>query len=166
MTFEIHAPPLPEFSEALYAAIKERHANATPGPWDWYGNTDNDTVSLATMHSGITWIITFARMGMRMAAPVFRGQYYERPGATVKQILKRHVRYEVLGYKTRKEAGLHDHSDMRNSPLYREDFTGIDHPDAELIAHAPVDIGVLIAELDRVRNGCNCAQIARRMTEA
>jgi hypothetical protein len=144
-----------EMTDDEFAAIKARHAASTPGPWDWFGSTDADTVDLATTHSGREWIISFRRYGMRSAGPVFRGQFRRftipEGRSPVREVLKRHVRYEVLGYRTRAEAGIAPDADRSNSRLYREDWRGIDHPDADLIAHAPVDIGMLLAEVERLR---------------
>lgn len=142
-------------SDDVLAAITARHARATPGPWDWFGSTDSDIVDLATVDRGREWILSFRRYGMRGAGPIFRGQFrlwhIAEGRSVVREILKRCVRYEVLGYRTRAEAGVAADADSGNSPLYREDWRGIDHPDAELIAHAPEDIGLLLAEVQRLR---------------
>ena len=34
------------------AAIRTRVEASTPGPWDWFGSTDSDTVDLATVDRG------------------------------------------------------------------------------------------------------------------
>lgn len=62
------------------------------------------------------------------------------------------VRYDVLGAKTRAEAGLDAGAGRSNSPLYREDFTGITTPEAEFIAHSREDVDLLLAEIDRLRD--------------
>jgi hypothetical protein len=70
-----------------------------------------------------------------------------------------HVRYEVLDYRTIKEyADAHegafaadpsgDEAAIRELKLYREDFTGIDQPEADFVQHAPEDIGYLLELVD------------------
>ncbi len=61
------------------------------------------------------------------------------------------ARYEVLDFQTREEAGLAPDADMTNSPLYREDFMGLDSPEATFIAHSRADIEALLAGVDRLR---------------
>lgn len=38
-------------------AIRDRAAAATPGPWRWFGNTEVDSVYLATTHSGRLFVL-------------------------------------------------------------------------------------------------------------
>lgn len=45
---------------------------ATPGPWEWFGNTKQYEVYLATKHSGRRFVMDFVRWGMGGAQPRFQ----------------------------------------------------------------------------------------------
>ena len=125
--------------------IIARLSAATPGPWQWYGSTDSGSVALCTTHSGRIYVLAFDRLGRNGAGPRFSGWR-----GRLRDMLRRHARYEVLDHRTRAEAGLDESADRSNSPLYREDFVGIDHPDADFIAHAPEDVAALLLEVRRL----------------
>jgi hypothetical protein len=120
----------------------------TPGPWQWFGNTDTDRgVYLATQHGGRVYVLD-ARADLLSCAccgdydydtetfthgcdpsenhrvrPRMRFQSDHRMVDAEDLAL-----YEVVGYQRAEK------DDQR---LYRRDFAGIDHPDAKLIALAP-----------------------------
>lgn len=97
----------------------------TPGPWGWFGNTDNHEIYLATPDRGMQFVMRFARFGMNKGQPTFQvdGRMVEA---------KHLVKFDVGdGKATGVEAGKADPG------VYRMDVTGIDHPDARLIAASP-----------------------------
>ena len=81
----------------------------TPGPWQWYGNTEVRRILLVSPPNGIQTVMDFARYGMHAATPRFQkdGLMYRAE--------------EMVDYEVE----------------YRRDITGINHPDARLIAAAP-----------------------------
>lgn len=85
----------------------------TPGPWRWFGNTKSHDIHLATVDRGRVFVLNFVRWGMGSAQPRFQGRGAKRGIMVPATEL---VTYEVD---------------------YRRDITGIDHPDARLIAAAP-----------------------------
>jgi hypothetical protein len=86
----------------------------TPGPWAWFGNTKHHTLYLATISGGRRYVIDFARWGMGGAKPRFQ---VKTEGGGVMVGVEELVEYEVD---------------------YRKDVIGVDHPDARLIASAPL----------------------------
>lgn len=102
--------------------IKARVAAATPGPWEWFGNVAHHDVYLSTKDRGRLYIMCFERWGMRNAKPIFR----------------------------RDENGLGDRVEEIAcfEVDYRQDFVGLQNPEAELIAHAPTDLQDLITALE------------------
>lgn len=88
---------------------KTTPATHTPGPWAWFGNTDNNEIHLATERGGRIFVMRFDRWGMRSAQPLFKGDMRMLKASDL-------VRYE------------------RD---YRKDVAEIVHPDARLIAAAP-----------------------------
>lgn len=66
------------------------------------------------------------------------------------------VRYEVLGFRTKKEFEKHAASAKGNrtvdEALYREDWCGIDVPEMDFIQHAAEDIPFLLAEIDALHD--------------
>lgn len=125
--------------------IRGRLAAATPGPWGWFGNTDSRDVYLATRRFGRMTVMRFCRWGMSGAQPVFwvGGELNERDrifgGRAVRAADL--ARYEVCP----------DATSPDDPRVYRRDISGFRAPDAELIAHAPADIAILLAEIDRLR---------------
>lgn len=110
-----------------YLMIRERYLKATPGPWRWF--VEDHDVKLLTTHSGRYWVMGFTRMGMHQAQPVF--QVYEQYQGPVNQ---------------RGSQGMVKATELRCVDRY-----DIDHPDAQLISHAPEDIGLLLAEVEKCR---------------
>lgn len=124
-------------------AIEARANAATEGPWHWAGNTDVNRIYLATWVPGMgrCTVMDFSRWGMQSARPRFSEDLM------MVNADKRAV-YEVAP-----EAKSRD--DQR---VYRADIVGIDHPDAEFIAHARQDVPAMLerireqeAELARLR---------------
>lgn len=122
---------------------------ATPGPWQWYGNTKTYEVYLATKHSGRRFVMDFARWGMGSAQPRFQVTIDgDASGAGVMRSL-----VDLAGGDARaKEKGL----DLPAlGPLfevdYRRQFVGIGHPDAAFIAAARQAVPVLIEEVETLR---------------
>lgn len=109
--------------------IRARCEAATPGPWRWWFNEHCQDIKLVTDHSGMYYVMGFARHGMQNAQPLF--QRYER--------------YEgPLG--ERGGRGMVKASNLGKwAQDYRHNDGWIDHPDAELIAHAPSDIAYLLS---------------------
>jgi len=95
--------------------------NHTPGPWAWFGNEHG--IYLATTHSGRRYVMGFARMGMQGAQPRFQVNSRMVDGADL-------VEFEVSDKAKGFTAG------KAEPEVYRLDITGIDHPDARLIAQA------------------------------
>ena len=81
---------------------------ATPGPWQWYGNTKFNQIYLATINRGRIIIMDFVRWGMQYAMPRFQLNGIMEPAKDL-------VCYE------------------RD---YRKNFVGLNHPDAIFIAAA------------------------------
>lgn len=112
-------------------------AQATPGPWQWFGNTRMYEVYLATVNHGRVFVMDFARWGMRGAQPRFQ------------------VRRQGDGL-----AGgvMHTLGDLAHaaSPLgpkfevpYRRQFQGIGHPDAaHIAANDPTTVQALISRIE------------------
>lgn len=149
----------PTDREALLAEIREREQAATPGPWDWYGNTDCQEISLATRGLGRSYVMRFARWGMRNAKPVFavgrqwgphpdHGELEIHPHGTLTGADALAV-YEVCPSAT-------DRGDAR---VYRGDLTAIRHPDAEFIARAREDIPRLLAIVGELQHELRAATL-------
>jgi hypothetical protein len=102
-------------SEKIDLDELERKAKAaTPGPWQWYGNSKMHSVYLATVGGGRVFVMDFERWGMTGAQPRF-------------QVDQRMVR---LGELAKSEHPLGPKFEVP----YRRDFAGIGHPDAAHIA--------------------------------
>lgn len=115
-------------SEDRLKQIGEMVDAATPGPWQWYGNTKQHQVYLSTVHSGRRFILTFERWGMQDAQPLF--QVHHSDGCGIMTPVTELAEFEV------------DH---------RRDFVGINHPDAKLIAESQTIISELLDEVLRLR---------------
>ena len=98
---------------------------ATPGPWQWFGNTAVKSIYLATVHHGRRFVMQFERWGMRDACPSFQVPISPNNGMMVRADTM--VKYERP---------------------YRKDVDGIDHPDARLIEQAPTLIRELLTAAD------------------
>jgi hypothetical protein len=92
----------------------------TPGPWKWFGNLSTQEVYLATARHGRKFVMQFERWGMRGAQPSFQVRNGAGDGTM----------------KPCKELA------VREVP-YRGDIVEIDHPDARLIAAAPILLDAL-----------------------
>lgn len=98
----------------------------TPGPWAWFGNSNSNSLYLATTHSGRRYVMGFKRWGMRGAQPQF--QPGGRGLVDASELLKFEVGDKsVTGVEEAKKDG----------SVYRYDVRGIDCDDARLIAAAP-----------------------------
>lgn len=134
-------------------AIRAREQAATPGPWRWYGNTATQDLALTTVGLGTSYVMRFARWGMRNAQPLFAvGRKW---GANPKHgdlEISPHGRMTPAGHMPVYEVAP-DATSRTDPRVYREDLTGIRHPDAEFIAHAREDIRLLLAFVDRLSGG-------------
>jgi len=121
--------------------IRARLNAATPGPWEWDVNSAHRQAMLMTTHSGRYIVMGFRRWGTQGAAPVF--QVYER------------YKGDVID---RGSLGLARADILLKSMPGREHHVGyddyIDHPDAELIAHAYQDIQELLEYIDELESEC------------
>ena len=115
----------------------------TPGPWRWYGN--NHDIYLAAEHSGRRHVMGFIRMGLNSAQPSFQVNGRMVPAADL-------VQFEVGNRDVRGFA-----NGRRDQTVYRLDITGIDCPDARLIAAAPD----MLEALEKVEAWLLCADIAK-----
>ena len=110
-----------------FEEIKERHAAATPGPWRWWGSTDMHSLELVAPRLMHRAVMAVRRWGMRSAQPMFRDS---ETGILVP--VAQIARFQVH---------------------YRNDFNGIENPDAEFIEHSWQDVADLVAEVERLRAG-------------
>ncbi len=123
-------------------AIRARCDAATPGPWRWYVNEHSKVMNLVTDHSGQYYIMGFDRWGMQGAQPRF--QVYEKYYGPVRD---------------RKSHGMKKAIELSKwSQDYRHDDGIIDHPDAELIAHAAADIPALLTYIDELEKHLEAAK--------
>jgi hypothetical protein len=114
---------------------------ATPGRWQWYGNTKNQEVYLSTVTGGRVYVMDFVRWGMTLAQPRF-------------QI--RDPRDGGVGYmRSVGELGAEEHPQGPKFEVsYRRQFQGIGHPDATHIAeNDPTTTLVLIARIRELEAG-------------
>ena len=135
------------------AGIRARLENATPGPWMWDVNSACKCARLVTTHSGMYYVMGFGRWGMQGAAPMFhKFSKYEGP------------------LSGRRSHGLWRADEFLRSRPGKEHHVGYDdgiaHPDAELIEHAPEDIGWLLSEVTRLQAevGKLQAEIGKKQT--
>lgn len=91
---------------------------ATPGPWRWYGQKGRH-ISLATVGRGILTVMGSKRLGMQGAEPTF--PVWDNPESRA-----------VWGYHGGRLTGA---SELAiREVTYRDDITGIEHPNAAYIA--------------------------------
>lgn len=125
----------------------------TPGPWAWFGGETG--FYLATERSGRRYVMGFRRRGMNGAQPTFQSNSIMVPAEDLAtfQVGDRSVR----GFKQARS----------DSSVYRYDVSGIDHPDARLIAAAPDLLGVareavaFACAANRTLAGCDPEQAGR-----
>jgi hypothetical protein len=81
-----------------------------------------------------------------------RQRDYKQFGGHMRSYREGMPRYEVLGYRTVSEWEM-DQGGVQNArdALYREDFTGLDNPNADFIQYAPEDVAYLLAEVGRLQ---------------
>ncbi|GEM48812.1 hypothetical protein [Deinococcus cellulosilyticus] len=113
-------------------AIKDRWSKATKGPWQWSGYVSRDSLKQTDINLTTTWggrrvVMMFERVGFRDAQPWFQPQ----PG----------------------DLGMQPGRDLvkQDPETGSGHISGINHPDAEAIAHAPEDVRMLLQEVDRLR---------------
>lgn len=119
--------------DTIIAEVRRLDAEATPGEWQWYGNTYAHSCYLATVHSGRIYVLDFVRWGMQDAQPRFRWPVGADAG----------IMYSLA--KMPSECG------PRFEVEYRRDFAGINHPDAELITYYRTAAPLLVGEVERLR---------------
>jgi len=120
-------------------AIEARANAATPGPWEWFGNTKTHTCHLSTVHGGHRHVLNFWRWGMNAAQPAFQvalGPPIVAGDGCMMRLSEMEHECPELGPRFEVE--------------YRRDFYGIAHPDAEFIARAREDVPALIMEVKRL----------------
>jgi hypothetical protein len=121
------------------AVIRERHASRIAGPYMWSGHRSGP-MHLSTRNRGRIFVMSFARLGMRDAQPVFQ---CGRGGTPAEE---EDARKRGGGWMT-KAAKL-----AVQEVTYRDDITTIDHPDARGIEHSWSDVQALLEEVDRLRS--------------
>jgi hypothetical protein len=132
------------------AELKKLGEAATPGPWEWFGNTKMHEVYLATTDRGRVFVMDFARWGMRDAQPRFQVRLNDEPGSGIMR---------TLGELAETEHPLGPKFEVS----YRRQFVGIGHPDASFIAAAnPAVVLSLLARIERMEAVCAAAQAWRR----
>ena len=131
------------------SAIRQRAEAATPGPWQWFGNTDVNDIYLATVRWGRQIVMMFERWGMQSAQPTFiEGRTWKaNPGDSLDFDLG-------CGAKKAKDLAVFEvapKATRRDDPkVYRADVSGLRSPDATFIAHSRQDVADLLAEVDRL----------------
>lgn len=100
-------------------------ASHTPGPWRWFGDPMFGGMYLATVKNGRRFVMDFDRMGMRYAQPRFQDSGV-MVGAS-----------ELCTFEVGDNGIVGMKAARANASVYRYDISGIDHPDARLIAAAP-----------------------------
>lgn len=124
---------------------------ATPGEWQWFGNTKQHDVYLATVRGGRRLVMDFARWGMSAGQPRFQVAINGRGEEGFMRSISDMAKNEEVSKP-----------DAPFGPLfevpYRRDFIGIGHPDARHIAaFNPAQALALLDENERLR-----ALLARR----
>jgi hypothetical protein len=145
--------------EAFLAEVRERTQAATPGPWRWYGNTDQNNFALATRGWGGQFVMTFQRFGMQSAQPAFADGRTWKPNPTSEWDF-RSGRLTPARNLVIYEAAP-DATSRQDKRVYRADVAGIRHPDAEFIAHSREDITRLLAIIDELQMElAECGEVA------
>jgi hypothetical protein len=112
--------------------IRKRARAASPGPWFWRGNYDNQDINLSyyTPGKGQMLVMDVVRWGTQGATLRFG----------VGQIMKK--AQEFIEYIVCSDA-----TDRRDRCVYRGHIADIRHPDAQFIAHARQDVDDLLAHV-------------------
>lgn len=124
--------------------LKRKAEAATPGRWQWFGNTKMNEVYLATVDGGQQFVMDFVRWGMRGAQPRFQVRI-DGPGTGIMR---------ALG-----ELGAKEHPfGPKFEASHRRHFTGIGHPDADHIAANSPDVTLaLVARIEQLEAACSLA---------
>jgi hypothetical protein len=147
---------------AALAEIRERERQATPGPWGWFGNTDQHSIYLATRQWGRFIVMGFRRWGTQGARPLFATGRTWKPSPKSDMDFGAGGRMAPATEMFTGKGELTDADELavyavapgaesRKDPrVYRADLSGIRNPDAEFIAAAREDVPRLLAALDAV----------------
>lgn len=108
----------------LEQTTADTYTGYTPGPWQWFGNTQSKLFYLATPDRGRQFVMTFCRYGIQGAQPAFQ----------VNGLM--HKASELCRYEVGDSGVIGAEQARTNSTVYRKDVSGIDNPDARLIADA------------------------------
>lgn len=145
---------------AALEEIREREQQATPGPWGWFGNTDQHNVYLATRQWGRFIVMGFRRWGTQGARPVFAtGRTWKTPPKSdmdfgpAGRMAPASEMFTGKGELTDADElavfAVAPGAESRKDPrVYRADLSGIRNPDAEFIAGAREDVPRLLATVD------------------
>jgi len=143
-------------------AIRQRAADATPGPWMWDGNLDNNYFVLATAHSGIYTVMGCRRKGMQGA----QFEFLDRAPGTdwdKRSWIQRDITFEsatnLAIFEVCPEATSAD--DPR---VYRKDIIGFRSANATFIAHARQDVDDLLAHIDQLQAELDSIRALEGMT--
>jgi hypothetical protein len=140
--------------------ISDREQAATPGPWGWFGNTDAQSIYLATKRWGRFTVMGFRRWGMNSARPVFAVGRTWKPGPQSGLDFGAAGRMAPADVMLTRGGELEDADKMpvyavapsatdRSDPrVYRADLAGIRNADAEFIAGAREDVPRLLAAVE------------------
>lgn len=119
---------------------------ATPGPWQWFGNTKMNEVYLATVNRGRRFVMDFVRWGMGGAQPRFQVSIDGRDeaGGVMRSLAQ-------LAEGDENAAGRLPPLGPKFEASHRKQFTGIGHADAAFIAAAnPAAVLALLDEVARL----------------
>jgi len=138
--------------DEMIAEVCRLDAEATPGPWQWYGNTKMHSCYLSTVNAGRVFVMQFDRWGFGCAQPTFQWPVGKADGSGTG------LMYPLA--KLPEEAGPDYEVD------YRRDFVGIKHPDARLIAAYRTAAPLLAAEVERLTAELDAERGRREAAEA
>lgn len=106
--------------------IQRVHASATPGPWHWGSDLKHKSIMLLAYRGMGNLIMDFVRWGMSGAQPRFRDGGIMKKSSEMTKVIP----------------GREHHASWAQQ---------LDHPDALLIEKCWEHIGLLIAEVKRLR---------------
>lgn len=150
-------------------SIAEHLARVTPGPWWWGGNTKFEDVDLSTRGKyGVTSVMRVLNVARTPDDPRLEGleDFTEEEAEELRQqflideagcpMTDRQISFAIDGCMVpAKDLAIYEvcpDATSRTDPrVYREDISGIRHPDAEFIAAAPQYVSYLLAELARAK---------------